>query len=164
MGISGFDFITPVEENVVTYISGSLIKKLVQTRSCAECFNLCISLTSLACHELVQLKEYKDGCMIKVSESVSRLCCNFERHFQQSTKNGLPQYTPRTVLMKTFFSHEFLESYNLNCSKDHKVKLINCIIAEYCTLRIHHHIKQVKRSKCKGKRGSELNKDRKLNM
>ena len=60
--------ITLFEENVVTYISGSLVKRHIQTRSCVECFNLCITSTSLACHELVQLKEYKEGCMIKVSE------------------------------------------------------------------------------------------------
>ena len=111
--------ITLFEENVVTYISGSLVKRHIQTRSCVECFNLCITSTSLACHELVQLKEYKEGCMIKVSESVFRLCCNFERHFQHSTKNGLPQYKPRTILIKTFLHHEFLESYDLNCSNNH---------------------------------------------
>lgn len=100
--------------------------------------------------------------MIRVSEKVFQLCFYFEKHFQDSTSRSLPYPHPRAQLLSTFKNSESFNN-SLNCTKNHGQILVTQILQMYANIRIHFHLRHFNRT-LKGKRGSELNKDRKLNM
>lgn len=150
----------PVEMSVVSYICGFVVKKI--PKSCVECLELCLSTQEANHHMLVTIKEYKPNCMIRVSEKVFQLCFYFEKHFQDSTSRSLPYPHPRAQLLSTFKNSESFNN-SLNCTKNHGQILVTQILQMYANIRIHFHLRHFNRT-LKGKRGSELNKDRKLNM
>jgi hypothetical protein len=158
--------VDPIEENVIIYIAGYVIRKLNTPKACSECIDLCLTNSVSAKHALVSLKEFKAGCMYKVSAAIAFLCIQFEKHFQSSTMTKLPYPHPRAAIVSSFMKSfcELISSLPLNCTNNHKNALILSVLNTYCTLRIHHYVKAALKKSKKGKRGSDLNKCKKLNM
>lgn len=101
--------------------------------------------------------------MTKVSSSVISLCNAFENFFTSSTQNGLPLPNPCAALTDAFLTTHDLNQLFLTCSAHH-MSLVNEMLHEYCKLRIFHYIKGYNKAIKKNKKGSELNKDKKLNL
>lgn len=151
-----------IEENVVAYVSGSLINRLKKDKNyCQDCLSLSTTSVITNKHTLVLLKEYKPGCMVRVSEPVSQLCELFEHHFQSST---LSIVNTRKNLISSFVQKLDIHQFALNCPNNHIQNHVYQILSHYSIVRIFHHIKHVNREMKKNKKGSELNKNRKLNM
>jgi hypothetical protein len=167
------DKVTPVlspvdsiEECVVVYISGYVIRKVNTPKACKQCIELCTVNSPNLNHSLVTMKEFKPGCMYKTSQSVAMLCTQFEVFFQLSTAQNLPYPHPRQSIVSSFLTKHcaLISSRDLNCPQNHKDTLILSILNQYCTLRIHHFVKAALRKSKKNKKGAELNKCKKLNI
>jgi len=57
-----------------------------------------------------------------------------------------------------------VESFELNCEQNHLDNLVGTIVSSYCNIRIFHVVKMFNQNLSKGKKGAELNKNKKFNM
>jgi hypothetical protein len=140
-----------IQENVVSYICGFLVKKLRKEKNaCAECIEIATTQVVSDHHSLVIAREYAADCLVKVSDDVLILCSRFEQHFKMLFANKIPHCNPRSIAIRTFLKKHDLCYLSLNCSQNHCQDLISLILKVYCTLRIFHHVKHFNRSMRKG--------------
>ena len=102
--------------------------------------------------------------MVRVSDPVAKLCCDFEEYFRAHSKQMFQYRNPRTQLLQGFFGSYDINLLNRNCPFDHVKALTQEIVSLFCIVRLFHHMKLIILKLKKNKRGNELSKDKKLNF
>ena len=103
------------------------------------------------------------GALTHISSPLASLCHQFELHFQYMTQDALPLPRPRQTIISQFVVDPVLK-HKMSCACNHFSLIFDRILTLYCNIRIFHYVKQCNKRFRTGKRGAELNKDKKLNM
>ena len=157
--------LSAIEENIVQYIAGFVIRDLKKKKMCAGCLALCLTDStqpSQGSHRLCELRDYKAGALLRVSSQVHDLLCSFEEHFRRTTRSGLPLPHPRAIILKSFPVETFIQP--LNCHRNHGHQLMDAILTCYTNCRVFHFVKLENLDLRKKIKGNELSKSKKLNM
>eukprot|EP00745_Piridium_sociabile_P013933 TRINITY_DN20534_c0_g2_i1.p1 TRINITY_DN20534_c0_g2~~TRINITY_DN20534_c0_g2_i1.p1 ORF type:complete len:764 (-),score=172.59 TRINITY_DN20534_c0_g2_i1:134-2425(-) len=146
----------PAEGDIVAYIAGSMIKKLNIT-GCSQCAGK-LTTAPQTSPSLTTLKEFKPGALIHITKELFNLCSLFETHYRESTVKGLPLSNPKTTILRSFTTLQHSLTTPLTCA------CVHTLLESYCITRLFHDVRQINQKLKSQKRGSELNKDKKLNF
>jgi hypothetical protein len=154
------------ERAIVANICGAIIRKKIMNKpdkSCPDCLSILQSTHTIhnVDHDLIHLRDFKEGALVRPSPAIIQLCCDFEEHFLAFSNVCLPHPHPRSVIIDSFLSHYDIPAV-LCCNHHHS--LVPSFLSHYCNIRIFHWVKLFNRNLKKGKKGSQLTKDRRLNM
>ena len=117
--------------------------------------------TSEKANSLTALKDYTMGALTRISSPLASLCHQFELHFQDVTQHALPFLPhPRQSILSQFVVDPVFK-HGMSCASNHSSLILERIFTLYCNIRIIHYVKHFNKRLSKGKRGAELNKDKK---
>jgi len=88
----------PVDSDMVQYIAGAVVRKHKQKNDCPHCmgkFTISAKEATGEAPSLVYFKEFKFGCLVRVSQPLLQVFKDFELHFRVATSKGLPRDNPR---------------------------------------------------------------------
>jgi len=160
-------------ENVVVYIAGFIVRKLIKRLACNDCKAVLfwIKASTELCPADFGLLEIKDrGCLLRPSRDVVRLCKATESHFRSrmgpyekpviasSLKTGLVTDVLQSFIGSNIFSALMDHSTGTEPIRDHRVLLMKTVVDEYLTCRLHHQAKCFTRSIHEQNKRSKLNK------
>jgi ferredoxin len=150
-----------VEKDLVEYIAGSVVKSCMTKIGCSQCVGKITASASAPSSAtpptLTTLKEFKPGALTHVSQELRKVMELFESHYRIMTTGGLPLSSPQGTILSKFKMVQPDSSFPACECRD-------TILAAYCKLRIFWDVRLFNQTLKAQKRGSELNKDKKLNM
>lgn len=141
--------LTPYVENVVKYIAGFVVKKIVQQRSmCPTCAELLVDKTSKNVPLMIKIKNR--GKYLFPSEEAIRICLIAERVFRQNlkilfSKKNIQAYLILRVFMAIDgpFNDERMTFHILSqdLMDNHRSQLTKLIISIFLKIRLFHEAK-----------------------
>ncbi|GFR73105.1 THAP domain-containing protein 9 [Elysia marginata] len=153
-----------VQVETCAYVAGVVLRSLSKRVKSIGICEKCIALGNTGApssSSFSRNKEYKPGSLISVSQPFVDLSCSFEKHFISVVAEGLQAKQPRAWIIGKFYKAANIDKDLFDC---HLNMLLDAFLKTYCNIRIFHHVKLLSASLKKGKKGNELNKEKKLNM
>lgn len=154
-----------VQVETCAYIAGAVLRSLSKRLKAHGICEKCIILGSTgtpSTSSFTRNKEYKEGALIAVSKSFVDLSCSFEKYFISLVGEGLCTKHPRAFLIDQFTKSAEIQADVFGCEDGHKDMLLGAFLKTYCNIRLFHYIKLLNKDVRKGKKGNELNKDKKI--
>lgn len=142
--VTCFEQLSKYVTNVVVYISGFIVRKLLKTIYCAECANS-LSGTLESGSELLTRKNM--GGLVTPSRDVVKLCKIGEQAYRlQQAKGMLMKKNVMLVLLScamaeidsSIFTSIGEHIMNIEPAENHRTTLIKSILFEYFKIRNHH--------------------------
>jgi hypothetical protein len=105
------------ERSIVANICGAIIRKKFKNKpdkTCSDCLSLLQSSNIDAQdHNLIHLREFKEGALVRPSPAIIKLCCDFEEHFLGFSGTCLPHPHPRSYIIDSFLSNYAILIYSI---------------------------------------------------
>lgn len=145
LGSNAWD-LTIYSEDIVSYISGYVVKSMKKSVSCSKC--LALLETNVSKSLLLERKKY--GKLIKSSDLVRETCTTAERFFRffHSTKNIFNKNIKNVSDILILNTLKLLPSSIWNCFgdhvfddeifSDHHIQLVKLILKQYFKIRIYY--------------------------
>lgn len=144
--------LTFLTENVVTYISGFVVKKLKSIVKCPECLLSLetIHTFSLDCENFMLLNRKNRGGLLKPSQNVVNICIFAEKKIRFVLKLNNEKLPPEHNFLNVFINqicHDLFgkslfdelnqHDYDNSFLNSHRIKLIKQIVQIYLKIRIY---------------------------
>lgn len=149
--------ISDVSKQIIGYISGWVVKKIVKKLKCQSCCKVLISNERLSFHRLITLRNL--GGLILPTKGVYDICVKTESFLRLQKKLQGNHYiyneTDNTVfrgkILKSFVYSNVFNNLNKHALEqpatwNHKILLIKTIVQCYSDVRLHYIHKNVKRT------------------
>lgn len=127
-----------VENNIIMYLSGYVVKKALHKYPCNDCAVVMKSSPeTIPSSVFIQKKLYDDDCNLTYpTQPVVSFISNLEKHFRSCTS-----MFHSNNLMKTFVNRAPPAHCPITCPK-HADTTYSYMVRLYFIVRIHHHLKQ----------------------
>ena len=155
--------LSDAEAETVIYIVGSVVRQLLSAKNkCEEYLGLCMD-DSAPVAVFSKYKDFNEDSLINTSLPLRDLARTFENVFKFKINDGLYMQNPRQFILNAFFSSCVYDFSPFHCSiLDNKIVLQ--ILTLYCNIRLFHTIKLCNEQIKSGKKGTEWDKNKKLNV
>ena len=145
--------LTDVDENVVAYIAGYMMRKASRRSDCDRClteYNHCVQNTrdglydSVAHAQFVKLKTYdwaKHGLVVP-SPALFSLCCSLERVVSYSVEQLCCGSNIACSLKQCILTSVDLYSFDIDCAcSEQRRQQLDYFVTLYSRVRIHHYVR-----------------------
>lgn len=155
--------LSAAEAETAIYIAGSVVRQLMSAKNkCDECVGVCVD-ESAPVAIFSRHKDFTEKSLVNTSLPLRDLATVFENFFKSKVNDSLFMQHPRHFILDSFLSLCDFDFSPFLCSI-HEKKIVTQSLTLYCNIHLFHSIKLCNEQIKSGKKGSEWNKNKKLNL